>query len=480
MAAVCPKDPISSFAETRRHFLARCPIGLGAMAMAALADRGRASAAGASESPARDAVAHPPRAKSVIYLHMAGSPPQHDLFDYKPLLNELDGKLCPTSFIENRRLPFIKGHPKLLGTPHRFSRHPATGQWISSLLPRFAGTIDRTALVTSMRTDQFNHAPAELLLFTGSPQNGRPSMGSWITYGLGSMNSNLPAFVVLVSGGSDPTGGKSLWSSGFLPSVHQGVQCRSVGDPILYVSDPKGMARSTRRRTLDALRDLNRLELERVGDPEILTRIEQYELAFRMQTTVPDVMDIEREPEATRELYGAEAGKASFANNCLLARRLVERGVRFVQLFHWGWDSHGASANEALNVGFVDRCNETDRATAALLKDLDQRGLLEDTLVVWGGEFGRTPMSESGDGRDHNPYGFTVWMAGGGVKGGTVYGATDEFGFQAVENRMHVHDLHATMLHLLGFDHEKLTFHYAGRDFRLTDVEGRVVHELIA
>ena len=465
--------------ETRRHFLKRCPIGLGAMALAAMPS---------SSTPAQEVnTTRPARAKSVIYLHMAGSPPQHDLFDYKPKLNEYNMKPCPDSFLENRRLPFIKGHPKLLGTPHQFGQHGETGQWISSVLPKFSSVIDRTAIVRSMYTDQFNHAPAQLLLYTGSPQNGRPSMGSWATYGLGSTNSNLPAFVVLISGGTDPSGGKSLWSSGFLPSVHQGVQCRSVGDPILYVSDPKGMSRATRRRTLDALRELNQLELEKVGDPEISTRIDQYELAYRMQMTVPEVMDIGKEPKALQQLYGAQPGKASFANNCLLARRLVEDGVRFVQLFDWGWDMHGTGAGNDLLTGLPKKCRDIDQPITALLTDLEQRGLLDETLVVWGGEFGRTSMNEERNGskflgRDHHPDCFTIWMAGGGVKPGITYGTTDELGYTVAERPVHVRDLQATILHLLGIDPHEFSVRYQGLDQRLIGPEAwpKVVDSVLA
>ncbi len=337
-----------------------------------------------------------------------------------------------------------------------------------------------------MHTDQFNHAPAELLIYTGSPRAGRPSMGSWVTYGLGSENENLPAFVVLISSGVQPNGGKSSFGSGFLPSVYQGVQCRSQGDPVLFASDPPGMDRDLRRKTLDALSELNRLQAEEMGHPETQTRISQYELAFRMQTSVPEVMDISKEPQSVLDAYGAKPGASSLANNCLLARRLVESGVRFVQLFDWGWDFHGTGAGEGLTSGLTNKCATMDQPIAALIEDLRQRGLLDDTLIVWGGEFGRTPFREGRTaksdilGRDHYPDCFSMWMAGGGVRGGFEYGATDELGFGITENQVHVHDLQATIMHLLGFDHTRLTYRFQGRDYRLTDVHGQVVQPLLA
>jgi hypothetical protein len=418
---------------------------------------------------------------------MAGAPSQLELFDYKPELQKLNGQLCPESLLDGKRFAFIKGVPKMLGPQANFRQHGESGAWVSDMLPHLSGVVDKLTFLKAVHTDEFNHAPAQLLMYTGSPRFGRPSMGSWVTYGLGSENESLPGFVVLLSGGVQPDAGASVYGSGFLPTVFQGVQCRSHGDPVLYLSNPDGMSGDIRRRTIDAINEINRREHESVGDPEVLTRIAQYEMAFRMQASVPELMDINSEPDYIHEMYGTEPGVTSFANNCLLARRLVERGVRFVQLFHWGWDSHGASANEALNVGFVDRCNETDRATAALLKDLDQRGLLEDTLVVWGGEFGRTPMLENRTGednpyvgRDHHSDCFTMWMAGGGVKTGITHGETDEIGYSRVSGSVHVHDLQATILHTLGFDHERLTYSFQGRDFRLTDVTGRVVREVLA
>jgi hypothetical protein len=394
--------------------------------------------------------------------------------------------LCPDDFIKGKKFAFTSGTPRLLGTPRKFAQYGKGGIWMSDAVPNFHTIADEMCVIRSMNTDQFNHAPAELLLFTGSPRQGRPSFGSWVTYGLGSENENLPGFVVLISSGVQPSAGQSGWGSGFLPSVFQGVQCRSKGDPVLYVSDPPGMDRSLRRKTLDALRDLNELQAQELGHPETVTRIAQYELAYRMQVSVPEVMDISRETQATLEDYGAKPGEASFANNCLLARRLVEQGVRYVQLFDWGWDFHGTGPSEDIRDGLTNKCARTDKPVAALIRDLKQRGLLEDTLVVWGGEFGRTPFREGRTaegkilGRDHYPDCFSLFMAGGGIKGGFSYGETDELGFSVVENKVHVHDLQATILHLLGFDHEKLTFRFQGRDFRLTDVHGHVVKDLLA
>jgi hypothetical protein len=428
-----------------------------------------------------------PRAKRVIFLHMAGAPSQLELFDYKPALARLDGELCPESLLEGKRFAFIKGVPKMLGPQVGFNQYGASGAWISDHLPHLADVVDDIAFLKAMHTDEFNHAPAQLLVHTGSGRLGRPSMGSWVTYGLGTENDNLPSFVVLLSGGQAPDAGASVSGSGFLPTLYQGEQRRSQGDPVLYLSDPAGKPRELRRRSIETNNRINAQQHAEVGDPEILTRIAQYELAFRMQTSVPEAMDIGQEPDYIHELYGTEPGATSFANNCLLARRLAERGVRFVQLFHWGWDAHGAGKSEALNYGFIDRCRETDRPIAALLKDLRQRGLLDDTLVVWGGEFGRTPMLENRTGsdnpfvgRDHHNEVFTMWMAGGGAKGGVSHGETDEIGYHAVSGRVHVHDLQATILHLLGFDHERLTFPFQGRDFRLTDVHGKVVREVVA
>jgi hypothetical protein len=477
-------------AQTRRQFLKDSQTGLGALALATLLGQsGRAAAPGnAVDNPM---AVRPPnfaaKAKHVIYLHMSGAPPQQDLLDYKPELVKHNMEPCPDSLLKNERFAFIKGHPKLLGTPHKFAQCGQSGAWVSELLPGFRTMVDEVAIVQSMKTDQFNHAPAELLLFTGTPRNGGAAMGSWITYGLGSENDNLPGFVVLISGGTDPTGGKALWSTSFLPSVFQGVQCRTGGDPILYVSNPRGMDRDTRRQTLDALRRLNEYELEQFGDPETLTRISQYELAFRMQISVPEVMDIKQEPEHIRALYGAEPGASSFANNCLLARRLVERGVRYVQLFDWGWDCHGTSNANDIVEFLPGKSREMDRPVTALLKDLKSRGLLDETLVIWGGEFGRTSMNEARGGstflgRDHHPHCFTIWLAGAGIKKGTVLGATDELGYHVVEGAMSPHDLQATVLHLLGLDAFKLKFPYQGLQQRLIGPEGeaKVRREILA
>jgi len=414
----------------------------------------------------------PGKAKRVIYLHMSGAPPQHDLFDYKPKLNQLNGTPCPREIFQGERFAFIKGTPKLLGSPHKFKRHGKSGAWMSNLLPHLAESVDDIAIVNSMYTDQFNHGPAEMLLFTGNQRAGFASMGSWITYGLGSESADLPGYVVLVSGGTDPTGGKSLWGSGFLPSVYQGVQCRSKGEPILYASNPNGMDRHVRRQSLDALKDLNELELREFGDPETLTRISQYELAYRMQIAVPQVMDIATESPKTLESYGAEPGKGGFANNCLLARRLAEQGVRFIQLFDWGWDCHGTGPDNDLVSHLPKKCAEMDKPVGALLKDLKQRGLLDETLVIWGGEFGRTPLNEERGGskflgRDHHPHSFTVWMAGGGIKPGIVHGETDDLGYHIVKDKVHVHDLQATILYALGVDPYKFNFPYQGLKQRL-------------
>ncbi|HEU4754417.1 MAG TPA: DUF1501 domain-containing protein, partial [Armatimonadota bacterium] len=366
---------------------------------------------------------------------------------------------------------------KLLGSPYSFAQYGKSGTWMSELLPNLSRHADDLCVIRSMWTDQFNHAPAELFLYTGSSRNGGAGMGSWITWGLGTENQDLPGFVVLISGGTDPTGGKALWSTGFLPSVYQGVQCRTTGDPVLYVSDPAGMSREVRRRSLDTLKRLNELELQQFGDPETLTRIQQYELAFRMQMSVPEAMDISREPEAVRNSYGARPGAASFANNCLLARRMVERGVRYVQLFDWGWDCHGTGPGDDIVKHLPAKCKEIDQPIAALLADLKQRGLLDETLVVWGGEFGRTSMNEARGGstflgRDHHPHCFTLWLAGAGIKAGTNFGATDELGYFITEGKMSVHDLQATMLHLLGLDAWKLTYPYQGLQQRLIGPEG--------
>ncbi len=414
-----------------------------------------------------------------------GRRPSLDLFDYKPELVRRNGQDCPQEFLRGRRFAFTSGVPKLLGTPHAFQRHGKCGAYVSTVLPNIATVVDDLCFIKSMHTDQFNHAPAELLLYTGSAQFGRPSIGSWVTYGLGSENSNLPGFVVMVSSGTNPSAGNANWSSGFLPSVYQGVQCRSQGDPVLYVSNPAGMDANMRRLSLDALRDLNELQAEELGNPETRTRIAQYELAFRMQTSVPEVMDISRESRRVLDMYGAQPGASSLNNNILLARRLVEQGVRFVQLFDWGWDFHGTNASEDIRQGLVNKCRGMDRAVAALIRDLKSRGMLDETLVIWGGEFGRSPFREGRTaasailGRDHHPFAFTVFMAGGGIRKGLSYGTSDELGFDVSENPVHVHDFQATILHLLGLEHTKLTYRFQGRDYRLTDVAGNVVEAVL-
>ena len=489
---------------TRRHFLRDSQLGLGALALSSLvghrgsdaravwAADSAANAAGgnAGTRPADPLAAKLPplaaRAKRVIYLHLTGSPPHLDLYDYKPELVKRDGQPCPDEYLKGKRFAFTSGVPKLLGTPRKFEPRGKSGVVLSDAIPNLHEVADEMCVIRSMTTDQFNHAPAELLLYTGSPRSGRPSIGSWVTYGLGTENENLPGFVVLISSGVQPNGGKNSFGSGFLPSVYQGVQCRSKGDPVLYASDPAGMDRALRRESLDALRDLNELQQRELGHPETLTRIAQYELAFRMQTSVPDVMNITKESKETLEAYGAQPGGASFANNCLLARRLVEQGVRYVQLFDWGWDFHGTGPGEDIRDGLTKKCATMDKPVAALIKDLKQRGLLDSTLIVCGGEFGRTPFREGRTaggnvlGRDHYPDVYSMWMAGGGVKGGLMYGESDELGFAVGKDKVHVHDLQATMLHLLGFDHTRLSYRFQGRDYRLTDVHGEVVKGVLA
>ncbi len=481
--------------QTRRHFLENSGVGLGAMALAGLLNQDGYAAPAADAT--NNAVAEinpltpkPPhfaaKAKRVIYLHLTGSPPHLDMYDYKPELVKRDGQACPDEFVKGKRFAFTSGVPKLMGTPRKFAQHGEGGVWLSDAVPNFHGIADEMCVIRSMFTEQFNHAPAELLLYTGSPRSGRPSFGSWVTYGLGSENQNLPGFVVLISSGVQPNGGKSSFGSGFLPSVYQGVQCRSKGDPVLYASDPAGMDRELRRDTLDALRDLNEIQGKELGHPETATRIAQYELAFRMQTAVPEVMDITRETKETHEAYGAKPGDASFANNCLLARRLVEQGVRYVQLFDWGWDFHGTGPGESIGDGLTKKCATMDKPVAALIKDLKDRDLLKDTLIICGGEFGRTPFREGRTaggpnlGRDHFPDCYSMWLAGGGVKRGYMHGESDELGFSIARDKVHIHDLQATLLHLLGFDHTKLSYRFQGRDYRLTDVHGQVVKQVVA
>jgi hypothetical protein len=474
---------------TRRHLLGSMAGGIGAVALADLLAGDTAGATTPVPSLADPLAVRPPqfapRAKRMIVIHLTGSPPNLDLYDHKPELLRRDGEDCPAETIAGKKFAFTSGTPKLLGTRRQWKRCGESGMELSDAIPHLHRVADKLCLVRSMHTDQFNHAPAELLVYTGSPRAGRPSLGSWVTYGLGSENANLPGFVVLISSGVQPNGGTSSFGSGFLPSVYQGVQCRSKGDPVLFVSNPPGMDRQLRRTSLDALNDLNQLQARELGNPETVTRIAQYELAYRMQASVPEVMDISRESKQTLEAYGATPGGSSLANNCLLARRLVEEGVRFVHLFDWGWDFHGTNPNEDIRDGLTKKAASFDKPAAALIEDLEQRGLLEDTLVLCTGEFGRTPFREGRTskskilGRDHYPDCYSVWMAGGGVKPGLIYGATDELGFKVAENPVHIHDLQATLLHLLGFDHTKLTYRFQGRDFRLTDVHGDVVHDLL-
>ena len=463
----------------RREFLGRSTLSLGAIALGML--QGEACGQDAGDPLASRRPHFTPRAKNVIYLHMIGAPSQLDLFDYKPALVRHDNQVCPAEFLSGRRFAFIGGEMRLAGTTFRFRRHGRSGQEISELLPNLGTVADDIAIVKTLHTDEINHAPAQMFLHTGFGRGGRPSFGSWLVYGLGSENRDLPAYVVLVSG---PTGGggTSLWSSGFLPSVYQGIQFRTTGDAVLFLSSPRGHSADDRRRVLDAVTALNREQFGEAGDPETSTRIRQYEMAFRMQTSVPDLMDLSREAPATLQMYGAQPGRPSFANNCLLARRLVERGVRLVELYDSDWDHHGDLATR-----LPAKCQNVDAPMAALVRDLKQRGLLDETLIVWGSEFGRTPLRQgiSGTGaatrpgRDHHKDAYTMWLAGGGVKPGITYGATDDLGFGVADRPVHVHDLNATVLHLLGLDHERLTFRYQGRDYRLTDVHGEVVRGLL-
>jgi hypothetical protein len=472
--------------RTRRHFLKNCSMGLGGVALSELV-AGKALGAPKVDNPLLPKMPHfAPKAKRVIYLHLTGSPPHLDMWDYKPELVKRDGQECPDEYIKGKKFAFTKGTPKLMGTPRTFKQYGKNGLWMSDAIPNLHKVADDLCVINSMTTDHFNHAPAELFVHTGFQQPGRPTFGAWTTYGLGSENQNLPGYVVLISSGVQPNGGKSSFGSGFIPSVYQGVQCRSKGDPVLYVSDPPGMDRQLRRTSLDALRDLNEAASKDFAHPETLTRMAQYELAFRMQMSVPGVMDISKESPKTLEAYGAKPGQSSFANNCLLARRLAEDGVRFVQLFDWGWDFHGTNPKEDIRDGLTNKCATMDKPIAALINDLKERGLFEDTLIILGGEFGRTPFREGRTakgkvlGRDHFPDCYTMVMAGGGVKGGYTHGASDDLGFSVARDKVHVHDLQATWMHLLGFDHEKLTYRFQGRDYRLTDVHGKVVKELLA
>lgn len=470
--ANAPRGPLVA----RRWFLQQCGVGLGAAALHSLLGMPRA---GALTDPLAPKVPHTAaRAKHVIYLFMAGAPSHLEMLDYKPELAKFSGTLPPESLLKNYRAAFIDPNSKLLGPVFNFAQHGQSGTWVSELLPHLAEVVDDITVIKSMKTDAFNHAPAQILMNTGSQQFGRPSMGSWVTYGLGTENRDLPSFVVFSSGSKGPSGGAANWSSGFLPTVHDGVLFRSSGDPVLYLSNPPGIDNEAQRDTLDAVGKLNQQRLDLMGDPEIATRINSFELAFRMQSSAPDLMDISNEPQHILDLYGAEPGGRSFANNCLLARRLVERGVRYVQLFHEAWDQHGDLRN-----GLKNNCRDTDKACAALIKDLKARGLLDDTIVIWGGEFGRTPMvqGDGNDGRDHHPNAFTMWTAGGGFKPGISYGESDELGFNVAQDPVHVRDFHATILHQLGLDHERLTYRFQGLDARLTGVEhANVVRGLLA
>jgi hypothetical protein len=471
---------------TRRHFYEQCGVGLGKIALASLLAGDlldRPSAAAIGPEAAHPLAAKPshyrPQVTRVIYLFMAGAPSQLDLFDYKPMLLEHDGQPIPAEIVRDQRYAFIRRDAKLLAPRFKFAKHGQCGAEISEIIPGLAEVVDDLAIIKSMHTDQFNHAPGQLLMNTGSSLPGRPCMGSWVSYGIGSESQNLPAFVVLPSGGN--SGGVANWSSGFLPTTFAGVPLRSQGDPILNVSNPAGVDPRLQRETIDVVSRLNQRRLDIVADPEIATRISAYEMAYRLQTSAPELMNLAGESQQTLDMYGAEPGKASFANNCLLARRLVERGVRFVNIFHEAWDHHSD-----VEGGLRTQCGLTDKPCAALVKDLKQRGLLDETLVVWGGEFGRTPMVESNAalgrklGRDHHPQAFTMWLAGGGVRAGITLGKTDELGFHIAEDPVHVHDLQATILHLLGLDHKRLTYKFQGRDFRLTDVSGNLIRQILA
>lgn len=473
---------LAGLARTRRHFFHECGVGVGKMALAGLlAEATRAEAADAVADPLAPRPAHfPGRAKAVIQLFMAGAPSQLDLFDYKPTLAKIEGKPIPPEVIGGQRYAFIRSDAGVLGPQFSFAKHGECAAELSEMLPHLAKVVDKIAIVKSCRTDQFNHAPAQLFMNCGFAQPGRPSMGSWATYGLGSESRDLPAFVVMSTGGGI-SGGAANWSSGFLPSVYTGTRFRNAGPPILNVDSPGGADRQLAADTLGLVSGLNRQRLAADGDPEIATRIAAYEMAHRLQVSAPELMNLADESAETLSLYGCTPEEASFARACLVARRLVERGVRFVTIYHEGWDGHSNVAGNVKN-----NCGKTDQASAALVADLAQRGMLDETLVVWGGEFGRTPMVEASavlgrsQGRDHHPNAFTMWLAGGGIKGGITYGETDELGFHVARDAVHVHDLQATILHCLGLDHERLTFRFQGRDFRLTDVHGHVVTGILS
>ena len=457
---------------TRRWFFKECGIGLAGIALGA-----RAAAAPTPAGPFAPKPPHfAPRAKRVIYLFMAGAPSHLELFEHKPELAKWDGKLPPAELLKGYRAAFINPNSALLGPKFKFTRYGQSGAELSELLPHTGKIADELCFLRAMHTDAFNHAPAQIFMNTGASQFGRPSIGAWTTYGLGAETRDLPAFVVLSTGTKGTSGGSSNWGAGFLPSHYQGVLLRNTGDPVLYLSNPPGIDARTQRDSLDVIRQLNEQRLGVMGDPEIATRINAMEMAYRMQTSAPELADLSKESPQTLEAYGATPGKTDYAGACLLARRMVERGVRFVQIFHEAWDQHGN-----LVADLKKNCLDTDRATAALITDLKQRGLLDDTLVIWGGEFGRTPMVQGGnDGRDHHPNCFTMWLTGGGVKRGYTLGESDEFGFNGTKDRVHVHDLNATILHLLGLDHTRLTYRFQGRDFRLTDVHGEVVQKILA
>jgi len=455
---------------------------LGSIALGSLlgADKAVGAAAPAQNPLLPKQPHHTAKAKRVIYLFMGGAPSQIDLFDHKPALQKYNGKPVPKEVVMGQKYAFIKPDAELFASEFKFARHGKCGAELSEALPHLAGVVDDIAIIKSMKTDAFNHAPGQVMMQTGSSQFGRPCMGSWVLYGLGSDAENLPGFVVLNSAGG-LSGGAALYGSGFLPTIYQGVPFRKTGDPVLFLSNPAGVTDKMQRRTLDLIKELNQKHLQEIGDPEIATRISSFEMAYRMQSSAPELMDVSKESAETLQMYGAEPGKPSFAMNCLLARRLIERGVRFIQLYHEGWDHHSEVVK-----GVKDQTGKTDKASAALVKDLKQRGLLDDTLVIWGGEFGRTPMVEANAdfgrklGRDHHPQAFTMWLSGGGIKPGVTMGETDELGFHIVKDKVHVHDLHATILHLLGFEHTKLTYRFQGRDFRLTDVEGELVEKILA
>ncbi|MBR9800899.1 DUF1501 domain-containing protein [bacterium] len=478
MNPMIPQNALQGESLSRRWFLRDCGVGLGAVAATSLLQQQAAQAAPGNDPLAPKKSHFPGKAKNVIYLFMAGAPSHLEMFDNKPQLSKYDGELPPAELLDGYRAAFINPNSRLLGPKFPFAKYGECGAELSNVLPHTAKVVDDLAIIKSMKTDAFNHAPAQIMMNTGSQLFGKPSLGAWTLYGLGSESQNLPAFVVFSSGSKGPSGGNSNWGSGYLPTVYQGVQLRSVGDPVLYLSNPNGIDRVAQRDALDAINELNRQRLSVTGDPEIATRINSFEMAYRMQSSGPELMDLSSEPKHVLDMYGVDPQKSSFAKNCLLARRLVERGTRFVQLFHEAWDQHGN-----LTKGLQKNCRDTDQACAALIQDLKQRGMLEDTLIIWGGEFGRTPMVQGGgsDGRDHHPNAFTMWMAGGGVKPGITYGQTDEFGFNTTENPVHVRDLHATILHLLGFDHTRLTHKFQGLDQKLTGVEpAHVVHDLLA